>query len=65
MASTKVTDILPVTFAELGSYGRMGNAMFQVAATVALAFRYNDDYIFPYWEYYLVSFLSHPYHQKM
>jgi hypothetical protein len=35
----------------LGSYGRLGNMCFEIAATVALALRNNDTYIFPNWEY--------------
>jgi Glycosyl transferase family 11 len=38
-----------ITFRELGNMGRLGNQMFQIAATVALAIRNNDDYIFPPW----------------
>lgn len=40
-----------VTFKELGNFGRLGNSMFQVAATVALANRNNDDAKFPIWKY--------------
>jgi hypothetical protein len=40
-----------ISFSELGKMGRLGNQCFQVAATVALALRNNDKYIFPNWEY--------------
>jgi len=40
-----------ITFLELGKYGRMGNAMFQMAAAIGLATKHNDSYIFPKWEY--------------
>lgn len=38
---------MPVTFKNLGNHGRLGNTIFQAAATIALALRNNDDYIFP------------------
>lgn len=38
---------MPITFSELGKKGRLGNILFQVAATIALALRNNDDYVFP------------------
>lgn len=38
---------MAITFSELGKKGRLGNILFQVAATIALALRNNDDYIFP------------------
>lgn len=37
---------MPVTFSKLGQYGRRGNMLFQAAATISLALRNNDDYIF-------------------
>lgn len=37
-----------ITFKELGSLGRMGNMLFQSAATIALAKRHSDDYLFPH-----------------
>lgn len=39
-----------ITFKELGSYGRLGNQIFQAAATIALAVRNNDKFIFPHWD---------------
>jgi len=38
---------MPITFSELGKKGRLGNILFQVAATISLALRNNDDYVFP------------------
>lgn len=38
---------MAITFSELGKKGRLGNILFQVAATIALALRNNDDYVFP------------------
>lgn len=38
---------MSVTFSELGKKGRLGNILFQAAATIALALRNNDDYVFP------------------
>lgn len=36
----------------LGKYGRLGNSLFQAAATIALAKRNNDDFLFPdSWKY--------------
>lgn len=40
-----------ITFAKLGQYGRKGNCLFQMAATIALAHRNNDEYKFPLWEF--------------
>lgn len=40
-----------ISFKELGKMGRLGNQLFQIATTVALALRHNDTYIFPPWEY--------------
>lgn len=43
---------MAVTFSDLGKSGRLGNAMFQAAATIALALRNNDTYQFPNsWQY--------------
>lgn len=38
-----------ITFSQLGNQGRLGNQLFQIAATVALAIRNNDEYVFPAW----------------
>ncbi len=40
-----------ISFKQLGSMGRLGNQLFQIATTIALAERNNDKYIFPNWEY--------------
>ncbi len=40
-----------ITFSQLGSYGRLGNSLFQISATIALAARNNDIAGFPEWKY--------------
>ena len=40
-----------ITFSKLGSYGRMGNQLFQMAATIGHALRNKNDYAFPTWSY--------------
>lgn len=41
------------TYSHLGDprHGRLGNQLFQIAATVGLARRYGHDYCFPKWDY--------------
>lgn len=38
-----------ISFKQLGQMGRLGNMLFQIAATIALAMRNNDEYVFPMW----------------
>lgn len=38
---------MAITFSELSKKGRLGNILFQAAATIALALRNNDSYQFP------------------
>jgi Glycosyl transferase family 11 len=38
-----------ITFSKLGSYGELGNQLFQVAATMGCAALTNDEYILPRW----------------
>lgn len=40
-----------ITFSGLGTQGRMSNQLLEIAATIALALRNNDTYIFPPWEH--------------
>lgn len=40
-----------ITFKELGSYGRLANQLFQIASTIGIATRNNQQYIFPKWSY--------------
>jgi hypothetical protein len=40
-----------ITFKQLGNYGKLGNALFEAAATIAVAKRHNDTYLFPSWSY--------------
>lgn len=42
---------MPATFAKLGNYGRLGNQLFQIAATIGYALKNNDRFIFPRWQY--------------
>jgi hypothetical protein len=39
------------TFIELGHYGQMGNALFEAAATIGYAKKYNVPFIFPKWDH--------------
>jgi hypothetical protein len=41
-----------ITFSRLGRYGRIGNAMFQIASTIGIAKRLNYEFGFPYWYNY-------------
>lgn len=38
-----------ITFSELGSYGRLGNQMFQIASTIGIATKNNHEFEFPEW----------------
>lgn len=40
-----------ITFRKLGEYGRLGNQMFQIAATIGIARQNGVDYGFNKWEY--------------
>ncbi len=40
-----------ITYSQLGSMGRLGNALFQIASTAGIAKTNNQDYVFPYWRY--------------
>ena len=42
---------MTITFSNLGAMGRLGNQLFQLATTIALATRHNHKYIFPPWEH--------------
>jgi hypothetical protein len=46
------------TFQTLGHHGRLGNQLFQVAATIGTARRNHCDFIFPHWWY--SPFFLHP-----
>jgi len=39
-----------LTFLELGKYGRFGNQLFQIAATIGIARANNHNFVFPVWE---------------
>lgn len=40
-----------ISFKQLGNYGRLGNQLFEISATIALALRNGDKYAFPRWKY--------------
>lgn len=40
-----------VTFPNLGKKGRLGNQLFQIAATISTAMNHNLEYVFPEWQY--------------
>jgi len=40
-----------ITFIDLGNAGRFCNGLFQIAATIGFAKKYNVPFIFPNWEY--------------
>ncbi|WP_373940764.1 hypothetical protein OEG92_12140 [Polaribacter sejongensis] len=40
-----------ITFSRLGSKGRLGNQLFQIASTIGMAKKNSFDYCFPKWEY--------------
>lgn len=40
-----------ISFSQLGKQGRLGNQLFQIAATISTALKNNDSYAFPIWEY--------------
>jgi len=40
-----------VSFSRLGKYGRLGNQLFQIAATYAYALKYKHKFVIPLWEY--------------
>lgn len=40
-----------ITFSQLGNYGRFGNQLFQIASTIGIATKNNQNYIFPEWKY--------------
>lgn len=41
-----------ITFNKLGTYGRIGNQMFEVAGTIGIATKCGHDFGFPYWKNY-------------
>jgi len=40
-----------ITFKELGNYGRLGNQLFQVASTIGIASKNNQETAFPAWQH--------------
>jgi hypothetical protein len=39
------------TYSKLGDFGDFGNQLFEVAATIGLAVKHGQDYVFPAWQY--------------
>lgn len=54
-----------ITFSQLGQWGRLGNQLFEVAATIGLALKNNDSYGFPSWEYSNYCNLKDCYYDKL
>jgi hypothetical protein len=42
---------MTITFSQLGTWGRLGNQLFQIATVIAAAHRNNDTYLLPSWQY--------------
>lgn len=40
-----------ITFSKLGNKGNLGNQLFQIAATIGIAKKYQQNYFFPTWKY--------------
>jgi hypothetical protein len=49
------------TFTKLGTMGRFGNQLFQIAATIGVAVRHDDQYVFPRWNH--AGFFAQPLRQ--
>lgn len=49
---------MTLSFSQLGKLGRLGNMMFQVAATIGIALKYGLEPVFPQWE--LDRYLQNP-----
>ena len=47
-----------ISYSQLGNWGRLGNQLFEVAATMSLALEHGEQYIFPHWEYEKHCFLK-------
>jgi hypothetical protein len=42
---------MPITFSQLGQFGRLGNQLWEISTVISLALNNNDSYIFPTWKY--------------
>lgn len=40
-----------ISYSRLGSMGRLGNQLFQIASTIGIASENKEDYVFPSWKY--------------
>lgn len=54
-----------ITFPELGQWGRLGNQLFQMAATISLAMENGESYGFPRWEYEEEFAISNCFHDQL
>jgi len=52
-----------VSFGKLGKYGRWGNCLFQIAATIGYSQRHKVNYLFPEWEGF--THLNHKFNTGM
>jgi hypothetical protein len=46
------------TFSRLGTMGRFGNQLFQIAATIEMGIKHGTPFVFPVWEH--ASYFKHP-----
>lgn len=62
---------MTVTYANLGKHGRLGNQLFQIASTIGIALKNEQDFVFPLWQYenefdnklptdYLINYKEYP-----
>lgn len=42
---------MAITYSQLGLMGRLGNQLWEIAATIGTALKNNDTYMFPFWKY--------------
>ena len=54
-----------ITFPELGQWGRLGNQLFQMATTIALAMEHIDPYGFPRWIHEGKFAISNCFHDQL
>jgi hypothetical protein len=54
-----------IAFPELGKWGRLGNQLFQMAATISLAMENGESYGFPRWAYEEKFAISNCFHDQL
>lgn len=47
-----------ISFSQLGQWGRLGNQLFEVSATIGVALEHGEQYTFPHWDYEDKCFLK-------